>query len=332
MFLAYAHSLSIAGITAAIIFIVDTFSSLQFAVASLYVIVILLAAADLNRRGVMIAAFVCCFLTLIGHFLMHGFDLNVDALLRSAVSLISIVIGTTLVINNLLANERLKETERQRANLARFFSPKIVDQLIGVDTPLSIARYETAAVMFVDMIGSTAYSSGKTPDVVIGMLRELLALLSESVFANNGTIDKFLGDGLMAVFGPPLKSPLDATNAASCALHILDSLHRWNEERGRSGEMEVRVAIGIHYGDVVQGDVGNNQRLELTVVGDTVNIASRVESYCRTLDAALLVTGEFVDALVAEGGIQLGRIFADEGMHVLRGRVEPIRLYSLKRS
>src|SRR5207248_5251882 len=134
-----------------------------------------------------------------------------------------------------------------------------------------------------DMIGFTAYCSRMAPHDVIARLRGLLALLSESVFAHNGAIDKFLGDGLMAVFGLPIPSRLDATNAARCALDIQQSMDRWNERYQRyqrSGAVAIRVAVGVHYGDVVQGDIGSDKRLELTVLGDTVNVARRVEAYC----------------------------------------------------
>jgi class 3 adenylate cyclase len=97
---------------------------------------------------------------------------------------------------------------------------------------------------------------------------------SDSVFFYNGKIDKFLGHGLMAVFGPPRPGPVDATSAARCALHILQSVERWNDRCQRSGEAKIRIEVGIHYGEVIQGDIGSDKLLELTVVGDTVYIAS----------------------------------------------------------
>jgi adenylate cyclase len=321
----------VAGALAVGIFIIDTIAPLQFAVAVLYVVVVLLAATYFKRRGVLMAAAGCAVLTVLSYLLVHGDTVAGAAPLRSVMGLAANGITTVLVLKNLSANERLRETERERANLARFFPPQLVDQLVQVDTPLSIARYQPAAVLFADMIGATAYASGKTPDAVIAMLRELLALLSEAVFSHHGSIDKFMGDGLMAVFGPPLPSSRDATNAALCALDILQAIDRWNERRQRSGDAAIRVAVGIHHGDVVQGDVGSDKQLELTVVGDAVNIASRVEAHCRALDAALLVTGAFVEALRAEGSVDLAERFADEGQHLLRGRTEPIHLYSVRR-
>jgi class 3 adenylate cyclase len=313
------------------IFLIDTTSSLQFAVAALYAIVVLIAAHDLNHHVVMITGVTCAFLTVFSYLLVHGFTVDGSAPLRSAVSLVSIVIVTILVLRNVSASQRVKEVERERANLARFFSPKIVDQLVSVHTPFSFARRQPATVLFADMVGFTAYSSGRPPDVVIGMLRDFFHLLSEAVFSNNGSVDKYLGDGLMAFFGPPLTSPRDATNAALCALEILKLIECWNQQRTRRNENAVRIAVGIHYGEVVQGNVGSEKRLELTLVGDTVNIASRVEAYCRTLDVSVLVSAEFVEALLAEGSPELAKIFVDEGFHELRGCKEPIRLFSVRR-
>jgi class 3 adenylate cyclase len=314
------------------IFLTDTLSSLQFAVASLYVIVVLLAAHRRDRRAVVITSAACALLTILSYVLMHGFAAERAAPLRCGVSLVLLLTTTILVLRNLSAEERLKQIERERTNLARFFSPRIVDQLVDVDVPFSVARSQCAAVLFVDMIGFTAYSSGKSPDVVIGFLRDLLRLLSDAVFSHHGSIDKFLGDGLMAFFGPPLTGLRDATRAAECALEIVTSIDLWNRDRSAAREPTVRVAVGIHYGEVLQGDVGSDRQLELTVVGDTVNVASRVEAYCRHLDANVLVTGEFVQALLKEGSRELARRFADEGMHQLRGRAAPIHLYSVRRT
>ena len=215
--------------------------------------------------------------------------------------------------------------------MARYFSPQRVEQLLEIDTPLSVARHQPAAVSFVDMVGSTAHFSQMAPDAVIDILRDLLALLSASVFAHNGTIDKFLGDGLMAVFGAPEPSAVGATNAARCALDIQQSMDRWNERCDRTGDAAVRVAVGIHHGDVIQGDVGSEKHLELTVVGNTVNISCRVEAYCRSLEAGVLVTRAFVDSLYAEGSDNLAAAFCDEGHHTLRGLSEPVHLYSMRR-
>ena len=311
------------------IFVVDTLSSLEFAVASLYVTVVLLVACEFDRRGVILASVACAALTLLSYGIAHGLKVDGTAPLRAMVSLVAILIATVLIVRNHSAYEQLKDVERRRANLARFFSPKLIEQ-VAEDSVFKTPRSQPAAILFVDMIGFTAYSSGKPPEAVIGMLREVLGLLGEAVFAHHGSIDKFTGDGLIACFGPPLPSARDATNALACALTMFDALDRWNRRQGRSATEAVRIAIGIHYGDVVQGNVGTDQRLEFTVVGDTVNIASRVEAHCRVLATSLLVTEPFIQELRAEGAGDMADSFEDEGLQMLRGRTEPIRLFSLK--
>ena len=322
---------SLIGALAIGIFIFDTFSPLQFAVAVLYAVVVLIAATHYGRCGILMIAAACAALTVLSFRLAHGLHLEGTAPIRAIMSLAAISITTFLALQGVSAKERLRETERQRANLARFFAPQLVDRLMEIDTPLSVARCQPAAVLFVDMIGFTAYCSGMTPEAVIAMLRDLQALLNTAVFAHDGTIDKFLGDGLMAVFGSPAPGPRDATNAARCALDILQSIDRWNEQCGRAGDAAIRVAVGIHHGEVVHGDIGSDRHLELTVLGDTVNIASRVEAYCRSLDAAVLVTGALVATLHAEGSQQLAERFTDQGHHLLRGRAEPVHLFGVQR-
>jgi class 3 adenylate cyclase len=216
------------------------------------VLVILIGAHDLHRRGIILTGLSCALLAALSYVLTHGFALDGAAPLRSSVSFVSIMITVILVARNVSANDRLEEVQRERANLARFFSPTIAEQLVDIDVPLSIARRQQAAVLFADMFGFTAHASGKPPDCVIHLLRNLLGLLSDAVFSHHGSIDKFLGDGLMAVFGPPLASSRDVTNAAECALEIPERLNRWNQQQhADTPETAIRVAVGIHYGEVI---------------------------------------------------------------------------------
>ena len=101
--------------------------------------------------------------------------------------------------------------------------------------------------------------------------------MEEAVFAHGGTLDKYLGDGLMATFGTPFASERDALNALDCARAMMDSVARWNETRAARGEPPIRASVGLHYGPAVLGDIGAN-RLEFAVIGNTVNVASRIEA------------------------------------------------------
>jgi PAS domain S-box-containing protein len=229
------------------------------------------------------------------------------------------------------AEERMRVAERDRASLARFFSPQMVERLIAIDKPLSVDHYQRASVLFVDMIGFTGFCASNSPATVIALLRELLAILSRQVFAHQGTIDKFLGDGLMAVFGSPVSGPEDATNAVNCGLALLSAVERWNADCGRTVDA-IKVAVGIHTGHVILGDIGSEQRLEFAVLGDTVNIASRVEGKCRSLNMAMLVTSDVMDAVTGEAaGVRATR-FIDLGLQTLRGRETPVKLFGVPRT
>ncbi len=314
---------------AASVFLLDTFSPLEYSVAVLYVVVVLVVDTSGRRRAVLQAASVCAALTVGSYLLVHGTTFAGTPPIRAGIGLTAIGITTFLLLRNRAVQARLQQSERQRANLARFFPPQLVDRLMDSDVSLSITQRQRSAVMFVDMVGFSAHCARLQPEAVIAMLRGLLARLSSAVFANDGTIDKFMGDGLMAVFGSPVPSPADVTNAVRSAIDIQAAIALWNAERYQLGEPAIQVAVGIHYGEVVFGDVGGERQLELTVVGDTVNVASLVEAHCRLLQVPILVTSSAIDALYGEGRDDLVAQFEDAGHHLLRGHTEPIHLFCM---
>ncbi len=200
--------------------------------------------------------------------------------------------------NNLLLAQAT--AERERANLARYFSPNVVDELSGNDEPLKQVRTQNVAVLFVDIVGFTEYASSRTPEQVISVLREFHGLMEVEVFRHHGTLDKYLGDGLMATFGTPMPSDRDAVNALSCARAMIEATAAWNENRKAAGEAEIRASIGLHYGPAVLGDIGGESRLEYAVIGNTVNVASRLEALSRPLHSRLVVSGDVIDRARSE--------------------------------
>ncbi len=223
---------------------------------------------------------------------------------------------------------RQADVARERANLARYFPPSIVDSMAERDQPLGEVRSAHVATMFVDIVGFTPLAERLSPDETVALLREYHGRLANAVFAHQGTLDKFLGDGLMATFGTPEPGPDDAVNAIRCARAILEDMAAWNAAREAAGEPKVRVSIGLHFGLVVLGDIGSEHRLEYAVLGDTVNVASRLENLTRELGVRMVVS----DALVAAarntdaGGALDG--LAESGARQLRGRNEPITVWT----
>jgi adenylate cyclase len=189
--------------------------------------------------------------------------------------------------------------ERERTNLARYFSPNVVEQLSKNDEPLKQVRTENVAVLFADIVGFTAYADGRSPAEVIGTLRRFHERMEREVFRHEGTLDKYLGDGLMATFGTPFPGASDAGNALRCAQTMLGAIDDLNRERRHRGEPPIRISIGLHYGQVVLGDIGLN-RLEFAVIGTTVNAASRLESLTREFGCAIIASDDLVQRARAE--------------------------------
>lgn len=229
------------------------------------------------------------------------------------------------------------QSSSERANLARYFSPDLVSKL-ATDTDL--ARTEArpdAAILFADIVGFTRFAESLPPEAVIRVLREFHGRMAKTVFSHGGTLHKFLGDGLMASFGATGLKGEDAASgsaAARSAGHALDCLiaidatmAAWNADRIQEGAAPLRVAIGLHVGPVVTGDVGDERCLEFAVLGDTVNIASRLEGLCRPLDAAAVISRDVAAAALGHAALDA---FVDvPGDTQLRGRDAPMALLIL---
>ena len=196
----------------------------------------------------------------------------------------------------------LKATERERGNLARYVSPNLVDLLAAKDEPIGQVRRQDVAVVFADMVGFTRLSARETPERTMTLLRELHARLTEVVLAHGGTLEKYLGDGLMATFGTPVSSGRDASKALQCAVDMVDAVATWNRRRIAAGERSLEISIGAHFGPVILGDLGTDRRLEYAVVGATVNLASRLEALTRRLSSPVVVSRAVIDASLGEPG------------------------------
>ena len=223
------------------------------------------------------------------------------------------------------------ETERARANLARYFSPNLVDELARADEPLGAPRRQNAAALFTDMVGFTTAAADLPPEAVMGLLREFHQRMARCVFDHEGTIDKYIGDAVMATFGTPRVGSHDATQALRCARAMIRVVEVWNTERARRSERPVVIGVGGHYGPVAIGDVGDRQYLAFAVVGDTVNVASRLQSLTRELGVSLVVSQDLIDAARAEGALEGRDLEGLEpiGSQSIRGRVGQMAVWTL---
>ena len=222
-------------------------------------------------------------------------------------------------------------SEAARTNLSRYFSPNMVDRLASGDSTLEEVDTRKIAILFVDMVDFTQTAERIGAQGVIELLREFHKRMAGTVFEHGGTIDKYIGDALMANFGTPETGPNDASNALSCAYAMIDEIEKWNQERRSRGEAPVLIGIGLHFGEVVTGNIGDEHHLEFAVVGDTVNVASRLERLTRRVDSPLVVSSDLVDRVKEETGAasKLLSALAQDQTTTVKGRQEPIMIWKL---
>lgn len=191
--------------------------------------------------------------------------------------------------------EALK-ADRRRHNLTRFFSPLIVSELQERGQALGLER-RSAAIMFIDLRDFTSFTETATARELAFVLAEYRQLVSQTIFHHRGTVDKFIGDGVMAVFGQPRPTEDDADRALACALDLVDTLSDWRNYGVRIGYPALDAAIGLHYGTVVGGVLDSGCHSEFTVIGDAVNVAQRLETLAKSLDAPLVISCDLVARL-----------------------------------
>ena len=178
-------------------------------------------------------------------------------------------------------SEKIEQERKIRSKMERYHSPAVIDEIVkGVInvTDETEIRHAEVSILFADISGFTTVSETKTPEEVAEFLSHFFSFAVESIFAYGGTLDKFIGDAVMAFFGAPIAQDDHADRAILAGLMMQKLVTDWNAERERAGLPQVRIRIGINSGPAVVGNVGTEKRVDYTVLGSAVNIASRLES------------------------------------------------------
>ena len=265
-------------------------------------------------------------------------DPNAVALTRLStqilfLALVTIILTLTVWRSRQLVHRQVS-AEAQRSALSRYFSPNIARELATRSPSMDRPSVQPVAVLFADMVGFTAISERLDPDALVDLLRNFHGRLARTAFAHDGTVDKYIGDAIMVHFGTPYPRDDDPVRALACASDMIKEIESWNAERADAGQEAIHLGIGVHYGEVIVGNIGDAKRLEYTVLGDTVNVASRLEHITRQAGASLVVSNELIDAVTARNVDPSGLLpdLCREDALTVRGRLQPVEIWTAGRA
>ena len=219
----------------------------------------------------------------------------------------------------------LQEREFIRQTFQKFVHKDVVNQLLENPDMIKVGgEKKKVTIIFTDIRGFTALSETLSPHDLIGLLNSYFAELLPIIDKNGGVLDKFIGDAMMIVFGTPLAKKDDALRAVKTGLEIQAKVKSLNVARGREGRDHITMGIGINTGNVIAGNVGSEDRMEYTVLGDAVNIAARLEGQSRTGDVIIS------DATYDEVKDRIVAVKSDEKVS-LKGKAEAVNIYTVEK-
>lgn len=298
----------------------DDAKGMRLLAAAFYVLLVSLAGLSLDVRQIYAAAVVAivCQTVLIQ---LGGADATLAwtlaTTIAAAAALAHYAVRRTIRMVNTVSTEELR---RQR--LARYFPPQVAAHIDEPgDTPVAGESREVT-LLFCDLRDFTSLAERLDSRQTVALLNDFHSRMVAKIFEHGGTLDKFMGDGLMSYFGAPAPQPDHAERAVRCAIAMDADLAGWNQERALHGAAVLRMGIGIHTGTVVLGDIGAPQRRDYTAIGDAVNVASRVEQLTKEAEVSILVSEETKRQI--ESSIRFSEA---KSLHV-RGKTDPIRCYS----
>ena len=303
----------------------------------LYFIIIALSALSLNFRlclftGVIAALeYILLAWYLINFTETHENFYNLPPISMFIVHIVkSSLILTTGIITGIITNklkkvflksfQSISEKNHIMSMFGQHVSPAVMEKLL-LQKNSAEGEVQNVCMMFLDIRNFTTFSENRTPQEVVAYLNSLFDFMINIVNRNHGIINKFLGDGFMAVFGAPFSDGFDSRNAVNAAKEILKKL---KEEIEAGNILPTRVGIGLHTGEAVTGNIGSSQRKEYTIIGDVVNLASRIESLNKQFNSQFLISDTVKEAL-GDAGIETVSL----GKVAVKGRAEPVEIFKL---
>ncbi|HET6451123.1 MAG TPA: adenylate/guanylate cyclase domain-containing protein, partial [Spirochaetia bacterium] len=214
----------------------------------------------------------------------------------------------------------IEDRNRVMGVFGQHVSPEVVNRLLSQNIEQD-GELREVCLMFLDIRNFTSYTEKSAPAEVVEYLNSLFEFMVECVNRNQGIVNKFLGDGFMAVFGAPIPDERNCHHALKASIEILNELAKFNSRRGGD---PTRVGIGLHAGAAITGTIGSAQRKEYTIVGDTVNVARRIEEMTKPLSSRLLISEEVWSKLATKP-----RSLTKLGPVRVKGREAPVMIYKV---
>ena len=234
----------------------------------------------------------------------------------------SLASQAAMAIDNVQLHDQVVEAEKKRLNFSRFLPHAIVEKIMDDDTTLELGGQKTTATtMFCDIRGSSKLAETLSPQQLVNLLNDHFTAMTEIVFEHQGTLDKYIGDEIMAIFGAPIPTGDDAYNAICAAIALQQRAAELNQARRADNRPLIEIGIGIDTGEVIAGYIGSPMRMDYTVVGDRVNTAKR---FCDMASAGKVVVGEETWRAVHDRvhGIPIGEV-------KLKGKQEAVHAYEI---
>ena len=217
----------------------------------------------------------------------------------------------------------LQERDKVKNVLNKFHGSAVTEDLLKGDLALGGSRKDVT-VFFSDIRDFTKFSEGHTPEEVVEMLNEYFAIMVSIINQHGGVVDKFIGDAIMAIWGAPEPSDRDAFNAVRACLEMRKQLEVLNHKRVERGQVPIKIGIGIHTGKAIAGNIGSDERMEYTVIGDSVNTAARIEASTKAFGTDLLISGETMEIIQDEFLIE------QAGQVEVKGKSQPLTLNKVR--
>lgn len=216
----------------------------------------------------------------------------------------------------------LEEREKVKETFSKFTSKELAEKILQGELKLGGER-KHACIFFSDVRGFTAMSEKLEPEELVGILNRYMTRMVSIVLTRGGVVDKFIGDAIMAVWGAPITKPNDAKQAIMACIDMRKALVELNNEFKAEGLPIIKIGMGLNYGPLIAGNIGSTERMEYTVIGDSVNTASRIESLTKAFGTDLLVSKDLLD--------QTGDTFIAEKCHeaMVKGKSEPLVIYKV---